>query len=148
MPEGMRQGEKMKLASLILGVLAATFLLFGGCAAVCTGLTAQSIGEKLDWDPDASGEGSSTDEIIGAGFLAVISSLLLYIGAGLAFAARRTSTVFIAVGLIFLLGGVSVDNASAFNFAYWPSLILAIAATIVSIIAWRREQESPVEEHL
>ncbi len=132
----------MNIAILLLGVLAATLLLFGGCAAACVGLAAQDLDEAFDLDLDSSSEGSTTDEVIGAGLLAVINGILLYIGAGLAFAARRTSTCFIIVGLFLVSVGIVIDTWSAFAAAYYLALVLTIAATVISIIAWKQDADA------
>ena len=83
----------MRTTALILGLIAATMLFFGGSCGYVFGSVGVSFEESFDTELDNEDGSSTTEDVQGAGAFAVVVAILLYVGAGLAKVAFRTSVV-------------------------------------------------------
>ncbi len=133
----------MRTAALVVGLVTAVFLLFGGMLGACTGAvfdaTEEVIGELDDSD---GGVTSTTEDVLGAGIFAVFISFILFIGAGLAKAALKTSTILMILVFLGCLLLVAIDTTSAFSIVYYISIITTGICAGLMIVSYRRSRRS------
>ena len=127
----------VRTATLIFGLIAATMLFFGGCTAFVTGSFFEGVEEVFDTeldDPD-SGFTSTTEDVSTAGAFAIFIAILLYLGAGLAKVALKTSLALLVFAVPMLVGLVVVDTTSLFATAYYIALVFVGVGVILRGIA-------------
>ena len=134
----------MRTATLILGLIAATMLLFSGCSAFVTGSffegVEEAFGTELD-DPD-DGITSTTEDVSGAGGFAVFVAILLYLGAGLAKVALKTSLVLLVLAMPMAIGLVVVDTTSLFAAFYYLAIVLVGTGVVLMAIAYVKSRRA------
>ena len=134
----------MRTATLILGLIAATMLLFSGCSAFVTGSifggVEEAFGTELD-DPD-DGVTSTTEDVSGAGGFAVFVAILLYLGAGLARVALKTSLALLVLAMPMVIGLVVVDTTSLFAAVYYLAIVLVGTGVVLMAIAYIRSRRA------
>ena len=103
--------------------------------------------DTLSWrgagemDEDSNSATSTTEDVLGAGALAVFVSFLLIIGAGLAKAALKTSTAMIIASFIGSVIVVLVDTTSVFGLVYYPAVLVTGICSVLMVLAIRRERQ-------
>ena len=127
----------MRTTTLVLGLIAATFLMLGGCAGYVFGAFAGGVEEAFEIE--AEGEGSTTKEVTDAGALALVVAIFLFVAAGLAKVALRMSLVMLALSLPMLIGLIVVDTYSLFAVTYYLAVVLVGICCILMFLAWRRQ---------
>ena len=134
----------MRTATLILGLIAATMLLFGGCSAYVTGSVFEGVDEAFGTEPDDANGGvtSSAEDISGAGGFAIVVAILLYLGAGLARVALKTSLALLALAMPMLIGLVAVDTTSLFAAFYYLAIVLVGTGVVLMAIAYIRSRRA------
>ncbi len=142
----------MRTATLILGLIAATMLLFSGCSAFVTGSIFEGVeeafgegvedglGTELD-DPD-DGVTSTTEDVSGAGGFAVFVAILLYLGAGLARVALKTSLALLILIMPMAIGLVVVDTTSLFAAFYYLAIVLVGTGVVLMAIAYIKSRST------
>ena len=126
----------MRTTALILGLIAAVFLFLGGCSAYLFGSVAVGIEESFDVETDD--EGTTSEDVQVAGAFALVVSIFLFVAAGLAKVALRTSLVLLILSIPMLLGLVFIDPTSLFAVTYYLGLILVGICTVLMFLTWRR----------
>ena len=130
----------MRTSALVIGLVTAVFLLFGGMLGACTGAVGEVVeeigGEEIDESED--GVTSTTEDVLGAGLFAILIAFVLFIGAGLAKAALKTSTVLLALGFLGCVMLVVIDTTSAFAIVYYIAIVTTGICTGLMITAYRR----------
>ena len=131
-------GTGGRTATLIIGLIAATMLLFGGCTAFVTGSFFEGVEEVFDTELDDADGGitSTTEDVSSAGLLAMFIAILLYVGAGLAKVALKTSLALLVFAMPMLAGLVVVDTTSLFAVAYYVALVFVGVGVILMAIAY------------
>ncbi len=134
--------SSLRTTTMVLGLIAATLLLLGGCVGFVTGSVAQSFEEVFDTEVSDSSDGvtSTTEDVANAGAFAVLVSLLLFLGAGLAKVALRTSLILLAIILPMLIGLVATDTTSLFAATYYLAIILTGTGVVLMFLAYRRSR--------
>ena len=134
----------MRTATLILGLIAATALLLGGSCAAVFGTIGESFEEsfEIELEEDKGGVTSTSEDVTGAAFLALIVSLILYIGAGLAKVALKTSTALLAMAFILLILTVMIDTTSLFATFYYLATALTAVGVILMLLSYFRYKQS------
>ena len=135
----------MRTTTLILGLIAATMLLFGGCAGFVFGTAATTFEEAFEIEENDDGTTSTSSDVQSAGAFAIVSAIFLYVGGGLARVALKTSLGFLVVSLLLIFGLVSTDTTSLFAAFYYLALILVGVCIILMIIAFTRERRANSE---
>ena len=128
----------MRTATLILGLIAATMLLFSGCSAYVTGSIFEGVEEAFGTEFDDPNDSitSTTEDVSGAGGFAVFVAILLYLGAGLARVALKTSLVLLVLVLSMAIGLVVVDTTSLFAAFYYLAIVLVGTGVVLMAIAY------------
>ncbi len=129
-----------RTAAMVLGLIAATFLLITGCTAFVTGSAFEAFDEAGFIENDGA-EGSTPEEISQAGSLAVIVAIVLFVGAGLAKAAWTPSFWLLLVALGGLVWTASIDTWSVFAAVYY--LGIALVGVCVGLMWKAREPIQP-----
>ena len=83
-------------------------------------------------------EGTTSEDVQVAGAFALLVSIFLFVAAGLAKVAMRTSLALLALSVPMLLGLVFVDPTSLFAVTYYLGLILIGICTVLMFLAWRQ----------
>ena len=130
---------RMRTTTMILGLIAATMLLMGGCSGFVFGSCALALEESLEIEETAEGATSTSADVGGAGALALFVAIILYVGAGLARAAHKTSLGFLIVSMLLLIVLVLIDTTSLFAMVYYLSIVLVGVCIILMFLAFRRE---------
>ncbi len=133
----------MRTSALVIGLITAIFLLFGGMLGACTGAVFD-VAEEVVGELEESEDGvtSTTEDILGAGLFAIFIAFVLFIGAGLAKAALKTSTVMLALGFLGCVMLVVIDTTSAFAIVYYISIVTTGVCTGLMITAYRRSRQT------
>ena len=131
----------MSTTTLILGLIAAVFLLIGGCSAFVFGTVAVSVEEAFEVETDD--EGVTSEDVQGAGSFAIVVSIFLFLAAGLAKVALRTSLVLLLLAMPMLIALVVIDATSLFAATYYLAILLTGTCCVLMFIAWRRVTPSP-----
>ena len=128
----------MRTATLILGLIAATMLFFGGCTAFVTGSVFEGVEEAFGTDLDDPDDGvtSTTEDVAGAGGFAVFVAILLFVGGGLARVALKTSLVIFVLAMPMVIGLVVVDTTSLFAAFYYLAIVLVGISVVLMAIAY------------
>ena len=134
----------LRTATLVLGLIAATVLLFGGCSAFVAGGIFVGVEEvfETELDEDDHGITSTAEEVSGAGGFAIFVAIFLYIGAGLAKAALKTSLALLVVAMPMLIGLVAVDTTSIFAVFYYLAILLIGTGVVMMAIAYVRSRRA------
>ena len=135
----------MRTTTLILGLIAATMLLFGGCAGFVFGTAATTFEEAFEIEEEKDGTTSTSSDVQSAGALALLSAIFLYVGGGLAKVALKTSLAFLVFSILLIFGLVSTDTTSLFAVFYYLALVLVGVCIILMIIAFKRERRANSE---
>ena len=130
----------MTTATLILGLIAGIMLFLGGCSAAFTGTVAQGIEETFGVEESSEGTTSTTDDVANGGVFAIIISIVLFLGAGLAKAALKTSLVILILVMPMLFGLVAVDTTSLFASFYYLAIPLVGTGIVLMSIAYIRSK--------
>ena len=133
----------MQTTTMILGLIAATFLLLGGCSGFVFGAVVTSAEEAFDVEVDS--EGSSPTEVQDAGSLAILVSFVLFVAGGLAKVALRTSLTLLTVCAVMAVGLISIDSFSLFAATYYLALLLTGTGCVLMVLAWRRAGREGVQ---
>ena len=115
----------MTTTVLVLGLIAATVLLIGGCYNYALSSVTVSVEEK---------------EIHEAARLALIVANFLVVAAVLAKAAFKTSSALLAISLPMLIVSILKDTYTLFVVAYYLALILTGVCLILIFLEWRRRR--------
>ena len=129
----------MRTTTLVLGLIAATLLLFGGCAGYVVGGIGTAVEDAFELETETEGVTSTTEDVSGAGAFAMIVAIFLFVAAGLAKVALRTSLLLLTIAIPMLIGLVAVDTTSLFAVVYYLGIVLIGTCCILMLIAWRRE---------
>lgn len=134
----------LRTTTMVLGLIAATLLLLGGCVGYVTGSAAQSFEEAFDTEVSDSSDGitSTTEDVVNAGAFAVLISILLFLGSGLAKVALKTSLVLLVIILPMLIGLVATDTTSLFAATYYLAIILTGTGVVLMFLAYRRSKSN------
>ena len=100
----------------------------------------EAFGTELD-DPD-DGITSTTEDVSGAGGFAVFVAILLYLGAGLAKVALKTSLVLLVLAMPMAIGLVVVDTTSLFAAFYYLAIVLIGTGVILMAIAYVKSRRA------
>ena len=123
----------LRTATMVLGLIAAVFLLITGCTAYVTGGFFEAVDEVGLVDVDES-EGSTAEEISIAGALALIVAIILFVGAGLAKATWKPSFGLLIATLGGLILLVTIDTWSLFATVYYLAIVLV---GVSLVLMWR-----------
>ena len=133
----------MRTAALVIGLVTAFFLLFGGMLGACTGavfdVTEEVVGELDDSD---DGVTSTTEDVLGAGVFAVFIAFILFIGAGLAKVALKTSTILMILVFLGCLILIAIDTTSVFAVVYYISIITTGVCAGLMIATYLKSRRS------
>ena len=142
----------MRTATLILGLIAATMLLFSGCSAFVTGSIFEGVEEAFgegvedglgtELDDSDDGVTSTTEDVSGAGGFAVFVAILLYLGAGLARVALKTSLALLILIMPMAIGLVVVDTTSLFAAFYYLAIVLVGTGVVLMAIAYIKSRST------
>ena len=141
-PDPRVQGTNaLRTATMIIGLMAAVFLFIGGCAGGLFGITVGSFEDAFDQKIDS--EGSTTKEVEDAGTWAMVVSFVLFLGAGLAKVAVKTSLFLLVITMPMVVGLAMVDSWSLFAFAYYFAILMVgVGIVLMSVAYWRRRRAS------
>ena len=132
----------LRTATMVIGLIAAALLLTGGCAGFAAGATFGAVEEAFDTelnDPDSNT--STTQDVENAGGWAMVVSIFLFLGAGLARVATRTSLALLVVAIPMLIGLVVTDWSSIFALAYYFAILMVgVCAVLMSLAYLRRRR--------
>ena len=135
--ECRRNVAALRTTTMVLGLIAATLLLITGCVGAFVGTLGEGVEEAFDTEL-SSGEGSTPSEVSSAGSGAMVVAVLLFVGAGLARVATKTSLVLLLVTLASIIGVAATDPWSIFAFVYWLAvLVVGIAVVLMALAYWR-----------
>ena len=122
-----------RTAVMVLGLIAATFLMITGCTAYVTGSAFETFDEAGLMEDDGT-EGSTPEEVSMAGALALIVAIVLFVGAGLAKATWMPSFALLIVALAGLVMLVTIDTSSLFAAVYYLGIVLV---GVSLVLMWR-----------
>ena len=144
-PQTTRGNSGLRTATMVICLIGAFVLLFGGIAGCTTGAVFEGLEEVFDEELDDSSQGTSTEEGFEAGAWAILVSIVLFLGAGLARVATKTSLFLLIVTMPMLIGIVVLDTTSVFAVAYYLStLMTAVGVILMALAYWRgRQQHTP-----
>ena len=127
---------------MVLGLISAVLLLFGGCTAYVTGSLFQGVEEAFDVEVSGEESVSTTEDIAGSGAVAILVSILLFLGAGLAKVALKTSLAILALIMPMLIGLVVVDTTSLFAAVYYLAIVLVGTGVVLMVLAYVKSRRS------
>ena len=133
----------LRTATMVIGLIAAVLLLVGGCAGFAAGATFGAFEEAFDTeidDPDSNT--STTQDVENAGGWAMVVSIFLFLGAGLARVATRTSLVLWIVAMPMLIGLAVTDWSSIFALPYYFAILMAAVCIVLMSIAFLRRRRA------
>ena len=131
----------LRAATMIICLIGAFVLLFGGIAGCTTGAVFEGAEEIFETEFDDQARGTSTEEGFEAGAWAILVSIVLFLGAGLARVATKTSLFLLIVTMPMLIGIVVLDTTSVFAVAYYLStLMTAVGVILMALAYWRGRQ--------
>ena len=136
----------MRNTAFVLGIIAAFLLLVGGCAGYLTGSVFETVEEITGEEVESGDGGSTTEEVEGAGGVAMLVAVYLFVASGLTRVLLRTSTVMLGLSLPMLLGIVITDSTSIFAVTYYLALLLMGICTFLMIRVWRASRTRPRTE--
>ena len=144
-PQTMRGTSGLRTATMVICLLAAFILLFGGIAGCTTGAFFEGVEEVFEDEIENSNQGSTTEEVFNAGGFAILVSIVLFLGGGLARVAVKTSLLLLITALAMVMGIVALDTWSVFAVAYYLSAFMTGVGVILMALAyWRgRRQHTP-----
>ena len=124
---------------MVIGLITAVLLLIGGCAGYVTGSIFEATEEAFEIEFDEPDELTSTTEDVElAGGLAMLVSLLLFLGAGLARVAIWISLALLTAAMPILIALVVIDTTSLFAFVYYLAILMVgTCVVLMSISYWR-----------
>lgn len=123
--------------TLIIGLVAASMLVVGGGCGFVAGAFASGFEETFEeLSAGESSQGSSGDEMMNAGAVALLVAILLYAGAGIAKVALRTSTILLALSVFMIFVVLTIDALSIFAAFYYIAFVLTVIGVILMIIEW------------
>ena len=129
----------MRTSTMILGLISATLLLFGGCSGFVFGSCAGAFEETFEIEETTEGVTSTSEDVQAAGGFALFVAIVLYVGAGLAKVAHRTSLGILIVSMLMLIGLVITDTTSLFAVTYYLSIILVGVCIVLMLLDFKRE---------
>ena len=134
----------MRTATLVIGIVSATLLLFGGVAGACTGAVFETVEEMAGEDLEDADGGvtSTTEDVLGAGIFAFFLAFFLDIAAGLAKAALKTSTALFILGFLGCIWLVVIDTTSAFATVYYICVVTIGVCAGLMITAYLRSRRT------
>ena len=137
-PQATRGNSGLRTATMVIGLIAAFVLLFGGIAGCTTGAVFEGVEEVFKEEFGDSNEGvtSTTEEVFYAGAWAIVVSIVLFLGAGLARVATKTSLLLLIVVMPMLIGIVVLDTTSVFATAYYLSTFMTGVGVILMTLAY------------
>lgn len=137
-------GSGMRTATLVLGLIAATMLLFGGCSAFVTGSFFEGVEEVFETELDDADDGitSTTEDVSGAGGFAIFVAIFLYLGAGLARVALKTSLAILVLAMPMVIGLVVVDTTSLFAAFYYLAIVMVGTGVVLMAIAYIKSRRA------
>lgn len=143
-PQTTRGNSGLRAATMVICLIAAVILLFGGIAGCSTGAVFEGA-EEVFGELDESNQGSTTEEVFSAGAWAILVSIVLFLGGGLARVATKTSLFLLVVAMPMLIGVIALDTWSAFAVAYYLStLMTAVGVVLMALAYWRgRQRHNP-----
>lgn len=131
---------------MVIGLVAATLLLIGGCSGFVFGSAGEAFEEAFETELDEPNDGitSTTEDVSNAGAFAIVVAIVLFLGAGLAKVALRTSLALLIAAMPMLIGLVAVDTTSLFAATYYLAILLVGAGVVLMSIAyWRGRRTHP-----
>ena len=120
-------------------------LFFGGCSAFVTGSFFEVVEEAFETELDDADDGitSTTADVSAAGGFAMFVAILLYLGAGLARVALKTSLALLVLAMPMVIGLVVVDTTSLFAAVYYLAIVLVGTGVVLMAIAYIRSRRAP-----
>lgn len=147
LPQTTPGNSGFRTATMVICLIAAILLFFGGIAGCTTGGVFEGIEEVFESELDDPDQGvtSTTEDVFGAGALAIVTSIALFLGAGLARVATKTSLLLLIVSMMMLIRVVVLDTTSVFAVAYYLStLMTGVGVILMSLAYWRgRRRHTP-----
>ena len=137
-PQTTRGNSGLRTATMVICLIAAFVLFFGGIAGCTTGAFFEGVEEVFEEEVDESSQGSTTEEVFEAGAWAIVVSIVLFIGGGLARVATKTSLFLLVVAMPMLIGVIALDTWSVFAVAYYLSTLMTGVGVILMALAYRR----------
>ncbi len=144
-PQTTRGNSGLRTATMVICLIAAFVLFFGGIAGCTTGAFFEGVEEVFEKEVEDSNQGSTTEEVFTAGAWAIVVSIVLFLGGGLARVATKTSLLLLVAAMPMLIGVVALDTWSAFAVAYYLSTFMTGVGVILMALAyWRgRQRHTP-----
>ena len=128
---------------MAIGLIAATVLLIGGCSGFFFGATFGAFNEAFDIEEETDDGTSSTEDVANAGGFAILVAFVLFLGAGLARVAVKTSLALLIATLPMLFGLIGVDWSSLFAASYYFAILMTSVCIILMGMAYWRRRQSP-----
>ena len=110
------------------------------------GSAGEAFEEAFETELDEPNDGitSTTEDVSNAGAFAIVVAIVLFLGAGLAKVALRTSLALLIAAMPMLIGLVAVDTTSLFAATYYVAILLVGAGVVLMSIAyWRGRRTHP-----
>ena len=144
-PQTARENSGLRTATMVICLLAGFILLFGGIAGCTTGAVFEGVEEVFNEEVEGSNQGSTTEEVFNAGGVAILVSIVLFLGGGLARVAVKTSLLLLVAAMAMSMGVVAIDTWSVFAVAYYLSTFMTGVGVILMALAyWRgRQRHTP-----
>ncbi len=130
----------MKVTALVLGLIAATLMLIGGCAGFVFGAAAVSFEESFDVERRAEGAVSTSEDVQEAGRFAIIVAVIAYVGAGISMVAQRTSLTILAICFLLSIWLVTVDTTSLFAAFYYGCILIFGVCVVLIFLDLKRSR--------
>ena len=140
-PTASRGTTGLRTATMVLGLVTATLLFMGGCSGFFFGATFGAFEEAFDIEEDRNKTTSTTADVENAGGFAIVVSLVLFLGAGLARVAVKISILLLAAVIPMAVGLALTDWSSLFAITYYFAILATSVCVILMCIAyWRRRR--------
>lgn len=124
---------------MVIGLIAAILLLIGGCTGYLAGGFFGAAEEAFDMELDDPNDGtSSTEDVETAGGFAILVSFVLFLGAGLARVATKTSLFLLIITIPMLIGLVATDSTSLFAATYYLAILMVGTGIVLMAVAYWR----------
>ena len=125
---------------MVIALLAATLLFFGGCTGYLFGATVGVVDETFGIED--TNEGAAPSDISNAGGNAMFVALLLFIIAGLAKLALRTSLALLVLAFLLSLALVATDYSSLFAITYYFAIVTTAICICLLALVYRQNQQN------
>ena len=133
----------MRITALVLGLIAAAMVLIAGCGGFVFGSCAVSFEEAFEIEEDSNGATSTSSDVQSAGAVAILFSIPMFVGAGIAMVALRTSLALLVVSFLLALVLVFIDTTSVFAALYYLAIVLLGVCIILMAVDVKRSRAGP-----